>query len=118
MYKCALRALLVLVAWFDPPALFGLGVCIFFKIDSAHLMPVFSVPHPSPDQLAARRQLDEARQGHRDRKQNTRRKIIAGAIVLAQAERDPVLRDIIRSLLRDRVTRPIDRAVLADLIGE
>ena len=71
---------------------------------------------PSPSQLAARAQLDEARQEHRDRKRLTRRKIIAGAALLAEAMHDPDFRRIVRPVLQARVTRPIDRAVIADLL--
>lgn len=81
-------------------------------------MPVSSVDHPTEDQLAARRQLDEARQQSRDRKRVTRRKIVAGAALLAAAADDPAVGQIVRSVLRARVTRPIDRAVIADLLGE
>lgn len=79
-------------------------------------MPVTSVDCPSEDQLAARRQLDEARQVHRDRKRNTRRKIVAGAALLTEAAHNPSLKQIIRSVLQARVTRPVDRAVIADLL--
>ncbi len=79
-------------------------------------MPVTSVDCPSEDQLAARRQLDEARQQSRDRKRDTRRKIIAGAALLAEAQTNPVVGQVVRRVLRARVTRPIDRAVIADLL--
>jgi len=79
-------------------------------------MPVSSVDCPSEDQIAARRQLDEARQQFLDRKRVTRRKIIAGAALLAAAADDPAVRQVVRSVLRARVTRPIDRAVIADLL--
>jgi hypothetical protein len=79
-------------------------------------MPVSSVDCPSPDQLAARRQLDAAREAHRDRKRDARRKIITGAALLAEAEHDPAVGQVVRSVLQARVTRPIDRAVLADLL--
>jgi hypothetical protein len=79
-------------------------------------MPVSSVDCPSPDQLAARRQLDAAREAHRDRKRDARRKIITGAALLAEAEHDPAVGQVVRRVLQARVTRPIDRAVLADLL--
>lgn len=79
-------------------------------------MPITSVDCPSEDQLAARRQLDEARQVHRDRKRNTRRKIVAGAALLTEAAHNPAVKQIIRTVLQARVTRPIDRAVIADLL--
>jgi hypothetical protein len=79
-------------------------------------MPVSSVDCPSEDQLAARRQLDEARQALRDRKQLTRRKIIAGAAMLAEAADDPAVRQVVRRVLTARVIRPLDRSVVADLL--
>ena len=71
---------------------------------------------PSPSQLAARRQLDEARQAHRDRKLLTRRKIVVGAALLTEAAHDPVVRRVVRTVLQARVIRPIDQAVIADLL--
>jgi hypothetical protein len=79
-------------------------------------MPTLSVESPTEEQLAARRQLDEARQVHRDRKRLTRRKIVAGATLLAEAAHDPAIQQIVRSVLKARVTRPLDKAVIADLL--
>jgi hypothetical protein len=79
-------------------------------------MPTLSVESPTEEQLAARRQLDEARQAHRDRKRLTRRKIVAGAALLAEAAHDAAIRQIVRSVLKARVTRPLDQAVIADLL--
>jgi hypothetical protein len=105
-YKRALRA-------FSRP---HSGGCIFFEIASHGAMPVYSVDNPTPAQLTARRQLDAARQGLRDRKRLTRRKIVAGAALLAEAAHDPAFRRIVRPVLQARVTRPLDRAVIADLL--
>lgn len=74
-------------------------------------------PLPTEDQLAARQQLVEARQAYRDRKRDTRRKVVAGAVALAHAGRDPVFRAALQAILQQHVTRPIDRALFADLIG-
>jgi len=71
---------------------------------------------PSPSQLAARRQLDAARKALRNRKRDTRRKIVTGAAILAHAADDPAFREMLRLLLQRRVTRPLDRAVIADLL--
>ena len=79
-------------------------------------MPVVSVDCPSEDQLAARRLLDAARQAHRDRKRVTRRKIIAGAALLAEARHNPDFSQAVRRILKARVTRPLDQAVIADLL--
>ncbi|MBV9825719.1 MAG: hypothetical protein JO001_08600 [Alphaproteobacteria bacterium] len=72
---------------------------------------------PTEDQLAARRQLDEARRALRARKGETRRKIIVGAVVLAQASRDPAFRATLQLLLQQHVTRSIDRELLTDLLA-
>ena len=79
-------------------------------------MPTLSVDNPTEGQLAARRQLDEARQAMRDRKRLTRRKIVAGAALLVAATNDPAVRQMLRTVLQERVTRPLDRAVVADLL--
>ena len=75
-----------------------------------------SLDLPSPDQLAARRQLEAARGALRDRKRLTRRKIVTGAALLAEAAHDPAFLQIVRPVLLARVTRPHDRAVIADLL--
>ena len=69
------------------------------------------------DQREARRQLDDARQAFRARKQDARRKIVAGAVVLAHAGRDPAFKALLQLILQQHVTRPIDRQLFADLIG-
>jgi hypothetical protein len=79
-------------------------------------MPTFSVDLPSDDQLAARRQLDEARQKSLNRKRDVRRKIIAGAALLTEAQTNPVVGQLVRRILKARVTRPVDQAVIADLL--
>ena len=75
-------------------------------------------PHPLPteDQLAARCQLDEARQAFRDRKRDARRKIVAGAVLLAHAGRDPAFRHLLCAVLHEHLTRPQDRALFRDLL--
>ena len=74
-------------------------------------------PLPTEDQLNARRQLDEARRAFRARKTDARRKIVAGAVVLAQAGRDPAFKALLQLILQQHVTRPIDRALFTDLLG-
>ncbi|MBV9826937.1 MAG: hypothetical protein JO001_14860 [Alphaproteobacteria bacterium] len=72
---------------------------------------------PTEDQLKARRQLDEARRAFRARKAETRRKIVVGAVVLAQAGRDPAFRASLQLVLQQHVTRPIDRELLTEFLG-
>jgi hypothetical protein len=79
-------------------------------------MPVRSVDHPTEDQLAARLQLIANAERIKQRKRDARRKIITGAALLAEAEHDPAVGQVVRRVLQARVTRPIDRAVLADLL--
>ena len=52
------------------------------------------------------------------RKWDTRRKIILGGAVLAAIETDPAVRQRVRALLAERVTRPNDRATIADLLAD
>lgn len=52
------------------------------------------------------------------RKWDTRRKVILGGAVLAALESDPALRERVRTLLAERVTRPHDRATVADLLAD
>ncbi len=68
------------------------------------------------EQLEARRLSLLAVKKQSDRKQDTRRKIIVGAAVLAQAELDPNFADRLREVLAQAVQRPIDRGVIADLL--
>jgi hypothetical protein len=72
---------------------------------------------PTEDQLKARAQLDEARRTFRARKTDARRKIVVGAVVLAQASRDPGFRAVLQLVLQQHVTRSIDRELLSDLLG-
>src|SRR5258707_15857401 len=58
---------------------------------------------PTEDQLNARRQLKEARGAFRMRKTDARRKIVVGAVVLAQAGRDPVFRAVLQLVLQQHV---------------
>ena len=59
-----------------------------------------------------------AKQKTEDRKRDTRRKIVIGGAVLAHAALHPAFADALRDVLRAAVTRDMDRAVLADWIGE
>ena len=79
-------------------------------------MPVYSVAHPTEEQRAARQQLTENAARFRDRKRLNRRKIIVGAAVLTEALHDPEVNRVMRQVLQSRITRPVDRAVIADLL--
>ncbi len=68
------------------------------------------------EQLEARRLSLLAVKKQSDRKQDTRRKIIVGAAVLAHADLNPNFADRLRQVLAEAVQRPIDRGVIADLL--
>lgn len=76
----------------------------------------------SPDEKIAeleeqRRQIEAQIQRHKararveQRKQDTRRKIIAGALALEHASVSPAFRDELQKLIREHVTRDADRAL-------
>ena len=52
------------------------------------------------------------------RKQDTRRKIIIGGAILAAVAESPSLAGMLKTVLARRVTRPADRAAIADLLGD
>lgn len=62
-------------------------------------------------QLAARIRQLEAREKTRSRKDDARRKIIAGALALEHAERDEEFGRTLNRLIGRFVTRPQDRAL-------
>ena len=72
--------------------------------------------------LTRKRQLEaqlaalDAQQKTRDRKRDTRRKILVGAAALAHGELNPSFRLALRAALREAVTRDHDKAVIADLL--
>lgn len=57
------------------------------------------------------------REKRRQRAEDTRRKIVVGAAVLAHAEHDPAFAEALRQALMKGVTREADKALLGDLIG-
>lgn len=60
-------------------------------------------------QLKARIQKKRAEVAGKQRKQDTRRKIIAGALALEHAEQDKEFGAAFKQLLKKHVTRPADR---------
>ena len=69
------------------------------------------------DDPNSRQQLKDARQAFRARKTDARRKIVVGAVVLAHAGRDPAFRAVLQLVLRQHITRTIDRELLTDLLS-
>ncbi len=73
-------------------------------------------------QLEAQKKTLQARLGKRERTQDTRRKVLLGALVLQRLEtsNDPAfterLGDWLRRELPDFLTRDIDKALFADLL--
>lgn len=55
------------------------------------------------DQLNAQIQRESAKARTAERKRDTRRKIIAGALALEHAERDPSFRETLQRLIREHV---------------
>lgn len=62
--------------------------------------------------IQARLQREKAKLREAERKADTRRKIIAGAIALEHAELNPAFGAELRRVLEQHVTRPEDRALL------
>jgi len=60
-------------------------------------------------QLKARIQKKRAEVKGKTRRQDTRRKIIAGALALEHAEKDGMFRSTLERLLKEHVKRPEDR---------
>jgi hypothetical protein len=61
------------------------------------------------DAITARMDREKAKLRTDERKRDTRRKIVAGAIVLEHARHDPGFGAALDELLRQHVTRPEDR---------
>lgn len=61
--------------------------------------------------IEAQIQAVTARQKERVRKDDTRRKILAGAVILAEAEKTPAAKQRFMALLDQHLVRDIDRAV-------
>lgn len=61
--------------------------------------------------LEAQMQAITARQKERSRKDDTRRKVLVGAAVLAEAEKNAAAKQKLMALLDQHLTRDVDRAV-------
>lgn len=61
------------------------------------------------EQLKARIQKKRAQVRGQERKRDTRKKIIAGALALEHASQDAAFAKIMKRLLQEHVTRPEDR---------
>jgi electron transfer flavoprotein alpha subunit len=58
----------------------------------------------------------EAKERADQRKLDTRRKIVVGGAVLAHLQKDPLFAQTLAMVLNATVGRPLDRAVIADLL--
>ena len=65
------------------------------------------------DQALARDQRADTRDAYSARRSDTRRKIILGGAVMAEAKTDPDFAKIVTSILQRRVVDPRDRLLLA-----
>jgi large subunit ribosomal protein L7/L12 len=63
------------------------------------------------DALAARIRREQAKATAQERKADTRRKILAGAVVIERAERDPAFKGDLYAWLSDMLKRDDDRAL-------
>jgi len=70
------------------------------------------------EELAAQLSALTAKAKVEDRKRDTRRKIVIGGAILAALETDTALADTLRRVLTANVTRPMDRDVVSDLLGD
>ena len=70
-------------------------------------------PHPTPAQLAARRADRDTVERARERKRDSRRKIVAGAALLDLARRDDAAARVLDRILRE-LERPQDRELFKD----
>lgn len=71
------------------------------------------------EQAAARLAELQGRQKAMDRKKDARKKIIFGGAMIARAGRDPAFDRQFRTILREEVTRKLDKDAIADwLQGE
>jgi hypothetical protein len=68
------------------------------------------------EQLAARLNTLNATAKKEERKRDTRRKIVVGGAVLLAMEKDSALANLVKAVLAQSVGRPIDKAVIADLL--
>jgi large subunit ribosomal protein L7/L12 len=58
----------------------------------------------------------EKAERERQRSQETRRKILVGAAVLAEIEAEPSLKGVLQDILQRRLTQDRDRALFPDLL--
>jgi len=70
------------------------------------------------EQSKARMAELKARQRAEERKRDTHRKIVAGAILMAHVKIDPRFRTVVQEAFGRAVTDPKHRAVIADLLDE
>ncbi len=72
------------------------------------------------EELAAQLSALTAKAKVEDRKRDTRRKIVIGGAILAalETDTDTGLADMLRRVLAASVTRPMDRDVVSDLLGD
>ncbi len=86
------------------------------------------MPRKTPDELRAellqkKAQLEERlrkierQQSEKERKADTRRKIVVGALCLAHAEHKPEFKKWLSEALRKTLTKPSDKELFKDLLA-
>ena len=70
------------------------------------------------EQQLAREGLAESREQFHSRKQDTRRKIITGSVVISDALKDPAAARTLAALLRRTVTRDVDLKEVSGLLDD
>jgi hypothetical protein len=129
LYKCALLRREPSFVFCSSQAKSRLGTAQELFFDSPDLKkpePVHDMMKPVSDRIAALKAKQAAmaaelnkleRKAKVDvRKRDTRRKIIVGGAVLAHMEKHPDFAQTMIAILAASVGRPIDRAVVADLL--
>lgn len=69
------------------------------------------------DQAQARLQSLLASKAKEAKRLDTRRKVVAGAIILEHCDHNAAFKDAIRSVFDQFMTRPVDRALFAEDFG-
>lgn len=62
-------------------------------------------------EIKARIKAAESREAKKRRAEDTRRKVIVGALMLEEARKNPKIGVQLTAMLRDKLTRPHDRAL-------
>lgn len=70
------------------------------------------------EQQIAEAEAKLARLREKERKKDTRRKIIVGALVISEALNDPKMAKWLAKMIDDKVTKDVDRTDIAQLVED